>query len=462
MPDTGLYSGKDVKSLEDVCRMTADFHKRMEKHLEVQHETIEKYGANTGKVADRLDKLEEEYKKNHEPAYREMRKEFGDIKAALDGMLVEHKKLAGVGGGGEDDYSYKSIGQRMAEHKGYTSLQREEEVVPGRHMQQIVLDDRKAAMEVLGGVRKWTHGLGGAIPNSSLTSFRDIFTTLRLNTLYAEPLREDRVRDYMPNIPVEGSSVEYWQQTDYASDGVRPNAWSGNQARFVSEGGTKPYSTMAGQAAVAPIRTLAHIFVMSEELMADSAAFARHVDVYMRGGIDEKEDVQLLKGSGSGSDLEGLLLRAGIQHFQQSVDSEPGDNELDMIARAASKVKRAGYAADTLLLGIGAALTLKLVKGTTGEYLWGTESAVGTGKPRIWGLAVSDTSALDDDEGVIGAFRMSTGLLDRMSTTLRVSDSHDILFEQNMVALRYEKRLGLMVVRTKGICSLDFDGRRQS
>ena len=49
-----------------------------------------------------------------------------------------------------------------------------------------------------------------------------------------------------------------------------------------------------------------------------------------------------------------------------------------------------------------------------------------------------------------------------MSTTLRVSDSHAEIFELNMLALRYEKRIGLMVTRLSGLRKLAFDGRRQS
>lgn len=448
-----IFTSQQNKDIAEVHGMLKSFHEKMLPVIEKQQEEIKKYGAALGSTADKLAKLEDEYKSNNEKAYKEIRQELSETKAALDGIAVEHQKLVGMRQ--SESVGRKSFGMHVATMADLKQVLRTQK-------NGITVDDYpaiKKAMEqgINGRELKWTNGLTG----SSLTDYRDVATTTRLDEIFAEPLRQDRVRDYIPVIPVTGSAVQYWQQTDYAGDGIRENAWTHGNMAMVAEAGTKPYSSFEGQSVVEPIRVLAHLFVISEQLLEDAPAFARHVDVYGRGGLDEREDAQILKGGGTGADLEGLMVRAGIRTFTQSTDSEIGDTAIDVIARTAAIVRKNSHRADTCMVGVGVGTNIKLAKGTDGQYIWGAQALAG-GQPRIWGLPLVETSALEDDEGILGSFRMCVGLLDRMTTTLRISDSHDSIFEQNMLALRYEKRIGLMVVRLSGLRKMVFDSIRES
>lgn len=446
-----LFTEKEAKMLADMHQCQEDFKGRLLPLVLQQQEELKKYGATLGPTADKLANLEEEYKRNNEDMLRKMREQFSSLKDAVDAVKSAQDGMIGISSASP---ASQTMGARLTQSKEYRALI--ENKMQGRNLQEIKFDDAgMIAKALVNGEpldRKWTAGITG----TSLTDLRETTTTLYMQELFAEPLREDRVRSYIPVIPVNSSAVQYWQQTDFAYDGLRPNAWSGNQAAFVNEAGTKPYSTMTGEVVTEQIRTLAHLFVMSEELMADSPAFVRHVDVYMRGGLDEKEDEQILKGSGTGTDLEGLMIREGIQEYSWDDDAQADDTILDMICRAAAKVRRAQYAADACFVGVGANVALKTAKGSDSHYLWGVQNAMTTGRLVIWGVPILETTALSDNEGLIGSFRRSVGLLDRMLTRLAVSNSHADLFEQNMVALRYEKRIGLMLVRRKGLCSLDF------
>ena len=449
-----LFTEAQARQLEDVHKCQEDFKSRMLPLVQQQTEELKQFGALTGKLADKMSNMEDEYKRNNEEMLRKTREEFQQLKNALDAVKAAQDGMPGLAALASSSPAAASLGARLVQSKEYRHLV--ESKMQGRHLSEVKFDDANVVAKMLldGGNldRKWTSGITG----SSLTDLRDTVTTLYMQELYAEPLREDRVRSYIPVIPVNSSSVQYWQQTDFAYDGVRPNAWTGNNADFVNEAGQKPYSSMTGEVVTEQIRTLAHLFVMSEELMADAPAFVRHGDGYMRGGLDEKEDTQILKGSGTGTDLEGLLLRDDIQEYVWDDDAQTDDTILDMIARAAGKVRRAHYAADACFVGVGANIALKTAKGSDSHYLWGVQNAMNTGRLVIWGVPILETTALSDNEGIIGSFRRSVGLLDRMTTNLKVSNSHAELFEYNMVALRLEKRIGLMVVRRKGLCKLDF------
>lgn len=446
-----LYTTEQEKAIAEVHGIAKSFHEKMLPLVTRQEEELKKFGAVLGQTADKIANLEEEYKSNNEKAYKEIRQEHSELKQALDSLVAERQQLVGMDGHTE---LRKSFGMTFASMQDLKNMIRTKK---GAEIDDLPAIKKAFESGVSPREQKWTNGLSGA----SLTDIRDVQTTTRLDEIFAEPLRMERVRDYIPVIPVTGSAVQYWQRTDFADDGTRENAWENNNAAMVLEAGTKPYSKFEGESVIEPVRVLAHIFVISEQLLDDAPAFARHVDVYGRGGLDEREDSQILKGGGTGADLEGLMIRTGIRTFTQSTDSEVGDTEIDVIARASALVRKNSHRPDALMTGIGAATSIKLAKGSDGQYIWGAQALSG-GRPTIWGVPLVETSALEDDEGIIGSFRMCVGLLDRMKTTLRVSDSHAEIFEQNMLALRYEKRIGLMVVRLSGLRKIAFDGRRQS
>lgn len=462
-----LFSENEHKDVAEVHKMVTALHEKMIPVVSKQQEEIKKYGATLGQTADRLSNLEKEYKENVEVAHRELKSEFEkrfeEFHSVIDSLKANEQKLFVAQS--DSKQLQGTLGQNMARIPDYKKLLRQKNTYTcsreNKSFDGIVIDDYKIVSKALqeGMDLKFTLGFTG----SSLTDLRDVQTTTRLNEIFAEPLQMERIRDFIPVIPVSGSAVQYWQQTDYAEDLItgRENVWSGNNAAMVAETGSKPYSSLQGEMQTAVVNTLAHLFVVSEQILDDAVQFARHVDLYGRTGLDEKENIQIVRGGGTGANMEGLLVDPGVRPFQQSVHGEIGDTTLDTICRAMGLIKKNQHRPDGLWLGIGAETNLKLIKGNDGHYIWGLQALMG-GRLQLWGLPVLGLSSLADDEGIVGAFRSCVALLDRMVTTLRITDSHDDIFDQNLLALRFERRVGLMKVRLAGLRKLLFDGPRES
>ncbi|WP_407819918.1 phage major capsid protein, partial [Staphylococcus aureus] len=62
--------------------------------------------------------------------------------------------------------------------------------------------------------------------------------------------------------------------------------------------------------ATAPVRTIAHWMRASVQILADAPGLRSIIDNRLRYGLSYVEEAQLLNGSGSGQNLEGLVTAA--------------------------------------------------------------------------------------------------------------------------------------------------------
>lgn len=97
-----------------------------------------------------------------------------------------------------------------------------------------------------------------------------------------------------------GSSTIYWvQQTGFT-----------NKAAAVPENTTKPYSDIQFAEKITPVRTLAHMFKASKQILDDFAQLQSTIDAEMRYGLKYVEEQEILFGDGTGAHLEGIMPQA--------------------------------------------------------------------------------------------------------------------------------------------------------
>src|SRR5699024_4360400 len=101
------------------------------------------------------------------------------------------------------------------------------------------------------------------------------------------------------------------------------------------------------------------------------------------------EENQLLNGSGTGNNVEGLLLRDGVQDESAASDAD----QADAIFRAMTKVQTAtGLSADGLVINPADYQALRLAKDGNDQYFGGGffQGQYGNGgilsQPPVWGL----------------------------------------------------------------------------
>lgn len=240
-----------------------------------------------------------------------------------------------------------------------------------------------------------------------------------------------RVRDLLASGTTSSNAVEFAQEKLFT-----------NNAAAVAENAARPESTVTFEIKSESVKTLAHILVASRQLLADESALASYIDTRLADGLGQLEDAQLLFGDGTGQNLRGLMTTA--EDFTRHT---AGDTKIDTLRRAMTDVRKSEYAADGIVLSPEDWEDIELAKGSDNRYLW--ISVTEGGQPRLMRVPVVDTTAMQEDNFLVGSFRMGAQLLDREQTTIRVSDSDQDNFRKGLITIIAEERLVLVTYRPK-------------
>jgi HK97 family phage major capsid protein len=192
----------------------------------------------------------------------------------------------------------------------------------------------------------------------------------------------------------------------------------------------------------ANVRTLAHYMVASRQVLDDAAMLRSYIDGRLRYGLALEEDNQILYGSGTGGDIEGIMVNGNIQDAGAPVGT---DTSLDHIRRAIALARLAEYPVTAIMLNPTDWANIELTKGSDERYVWVT--VPNGGEARLWRVPVVETTAINAGEFLLGNFQMGAQLWDREQSTIRVSESHEDLFVKNGVVILAEERIALTVYR---------------
>src|SRR4051812_476352 len=139
------------------------------------------------------------------------------------------------------------------------------------------------------------------------------------------PQRELTIRDLIMPGRTDSNSVEYVKETGYQ-----------NLAAAVAEGALKPQSDLAFDLLTSPVRTLAHWFLASKQVLADIPLLQSYIDTRAIYGLKYVEEAQILAGDGTGQNLLGMIPQATAYAF--ATYSAGADTKLDRVRRAMLQV----------------------------------------------------------------------------------------------------------------------------
>jgi HK97 family phage major capsid protein len=229
-----------------------------------------------------------------------------------------------------------------------------------------------------------------------------------------------------------------------------------NAATTVAEGGTKPEATWDWSQTSAPVKKIAVISKVSDELFADVPTIESYINQRLRYMVEITEDTQLLLGDGTGSNITGIENTSGIQTQARSADSQP-----DAIRKAMTKIQSVGFfAPDGVVLHPTDWETIQLLKDDNGQYLAGGPfyAPYGNGQYvmfyRLWGLPVVVTTSQTVGTALVGAFKLGAMIFRRQGLSIDSTNSNEDDFKKNLVALRAEERLALAVWRPKAFATV--------
>ncbi|QLO51481.1 phage major capsid protein [Klebsiella grimontii] len=254
----------------------------------------------------------------------------------------------------------------------------------------------------------------------------------RLPGIDTAPKQRLFIRDLIAPGTTASNTIYWVQQTGFT-----------NNAAAVAENTTKPYSNIEFAEKITPVRTIAHLFKASKQILDDFSQLQSQVDAEMRFGLKYVEEQEILFGDGTGAHLEGIIPQASAFAAAFQVENQNGIDDLRL---AMLQAQLARFPASGHVLHFIDWAKIELTKDTLGRYILANPAAL-TG-PTLWGLPVVATEATAfQGKFLTGAFSAGAQIFDREETNVVISTENSDDFEKNMITIRCEERLALAVKR---------------
>jgi HK97 family phage major capsid protein len=256
---------------------------------------------------------------------------------------------------------------------------------------------------------------------------------------YVGPQRRMTVRDLLPQIQVSSGSVEHARRKAFV-----------NASATVAEAASKPQSDLQYELVTEPIRTIAHWVLASRQILDDAPQLKGLIDTDLLYGLQYAEELQLLHGDNTGTNLNGIFTQATAFAAGSTVIADA--NKIDVIGVAMTQNALAEEPVTGIVVHPSDWSEMRLLKNAEGEYVMGPPGA--DVEPRLFGAPAVITQAMVAGSFLVGNFEKAT-LYDRMAARVEVSTEDSDNFRKNLVTVLAEERIGLAVKAptafTKGV-----------
>lgn len=266
------------------------------------------------------------------------------------------------------------------------------------------------------------------------------------------PLRPT-VRDALTNLTTEFNLIPFIRQdldtTVNAAAGFEPDGTS-----------TKPESDIGFIDDEAPVRTIATVMPVPEQVLDDVAGLQAAIETELEAFLAEAEDDALLNGDGTPPNLLGILnmdiqVADGTYFTSNAVPGVGEDREdIDRLTAAMTLVRQVGRAEPSGIIMSPVAFDWFMgVTNETGDYYSGNPFGT-TDIPRFRGKPIVVSNKIADDHALVLDGRYFV-IYDRMQARVDVGYV-DKQFIQNWKTLRAEERLALAGKRPSAAVDVTF------
>lgn len=271
-------------------------------------------------------------------------------------------------------------------------------------------------------------------------SVGDAIAPTRLAGIQPLPQRRMTVRSLIAPGQMDGSTVEYVQETGFT-----------NNAGMVAEGAAKPSSDIKLELKSTSAKVVAHWMKASKQVLEDIPQLRSMIDARLTYGLDLKEESQLLNGDNTGQNLHGIIPQATAYSAPVPLADL---NVIDVIRLAMLQAALAEYPASGTVMHPIDWAAIETLKDSVGRYIIGNPQGGIT--PTLWRLPVVETQAITVNKFLTGAFMMAAQVFDRWDTRIEVGYENDD-FTKNLVTILGEERLALAVYRPEAFIYGDFN-----
>lgn len=258
--------------------------------------------------------------------------------------------------------------------------------------------------------------------------------------------QELRIRDLLTSIPVSGQNYSYFKELLHTR-GAAP----------VAEGALKPTSNVTFETVTDRVKKIAVWMPVTDEALDDVPQLLGYIQELLRYDLKLEEEAQILKGDGTGENLNGLMTQATTY---DAALTKAGDTAIDIVRRAIYQArKQSKLSADGVVMTELDWMNIELQKDGQNRYLFANLQGLVT--PILWGRPVITSDSMDEGDADAGGeflvanFARAAILFDRMSFLFKMGMVND-QFIKNERALLVEERLGLGVRRREALVKGQF------
>lgn len=387
-----------------------------------------------------LQKAIGDMKKTAEEANAEMKnlgKVTDETKQKADEAIVKHtevgdridaleQKLARRGG--SDKPERKSLGQEFTDN---------EEV-------QAFLKAAQSGHK--GSVSVNVKAIISSLTTDANGSAGDLIVPQRLPGIIAPPQRRLTMRDLISVGRTDSNAIQYVQETGFTNNAATHTETAGT---------TKPQSELKFDLITTAVTTIAHFVLATRQILSDVPMLQSYINGRLIYGLEYVEDNQILNGSGTGTDLNGIYTQATA--FSQAAAGVPvmaNVTKLDILRVAILQAALAEYFPDGIVLNPVDWALIELTKDGDGRYIIGNPQD--GAQPRLWRKPVVETTAMTADKFLVGAFKMGAELFVREDASVQMSTEDSDNFRKNLVTILAEERAALADYRPEAFIKGDF------
>lgn len=353
-------------------------------------------------------------------AYTDTKTSIQNIQKQVDAIDLQLKERAAL------PSSQKSFGDELKENESLSRLIRD-----GRGVATVSIKGGISALE-----RKTTISSTAISTSGNDAATSGVLMFDRTPGIVPAARRKLFIRDLMTSIPTSMSSIDYVKVENDVAD-ASPQV----------EASAKYENALSFTTATAAVRTVATWIPATKQILDDFSGLQGFIETSLRFAVRKEEEDQILAGDNTGQNLNGLITQATAFSTSLLVASD-GWEYVDIIGRAIQQIETAsesmpGFVALHPSIWWG----IRLQKTSTGEYIYGNP-AQGDGQFNLFGLTPIRTLAVSTTQFLVGSAAPTDAVIrDREELNVQISTEHSDYFTKNMIAIRAEERLALVVFR---------------
>jgi hypothetical protein len=264
-------------------------------------------------------------------------------------------------------------------------------------------------------------------------------------SLYPFPIEfqhEWRILDRLPGYGFDRPSIEFIQHISTTGT-----------AESVAEGALKPEVTLVTQQLTLPAAKLAASMTLSREILDDWSQFTQYATAELYKIVVDEENLQLLTGDGSGTDMIGFYNVEGVLSYNAAGDTAP-DTTLDSIEKAIQQMRSGSALAepDLAIFSPEDWSTIRRIKDAYNRFMLAPDPSTDEVNT-LWGIPVLVTTQNPVGRGLLIDTRKFGQVAIRSPLGMFLGYSQDD-FQRNLIRYNAEERLVLTVTRPAAVLEI--------